>query len=145
MNCNDLSRLDTPSCRIDPTTEQATGIFHARLFELDPTLRDFCLGDRAEKGSKLLRLLGLAINGTERLERLAPLARQLGLRQANFYVREKHYDTVGEALLWTLAKGLGSDFTEEARDDWSRIYWSLAETMRAGARDGAANLNRAFA
>lgn len=142
---NDLAQLKASFLRIGPFAEQTTGLFYARLFELDPTLRDFCHGDMAEEGSKLLRMLGLAVNGTERLDRLAPLARQLGLRQANFHVSERHYETVSEALLWTLAKRLGTEFTQEMQNAWSRIYWSLAETMRAGARDGAANLKRAAA
>jgi len=60
-------------------------------------------------------------------------------------VKDRHYETVGEALLWTLAHGLGTDFTEDARAAWGKAYWLLAETMKAGARDGAAKVNRAVA
>lgn len=143
MTTDEIFLLKSSFQKFSPIAEQATGLFYARLFELDPTLRDFFHGDRAERGSRLLRTIGQAINGVERLDRLVPAARQLGLRQASYQVKEKHYDTIGEALLWTLAKSLGADFTQETRAAWGKTYWLLAETMRAGARDGAANLRRA--
>ena len=145
MTTDEITLLKSSFQKIGPIAEQATGLFYARLFELDPTLRDFFHGDMAEQGSKLLRMIGLTVNGVERRDQLAAAARQLGMRQASFHVKEKHYDTIGEALLWTLAKGLGADFTPETRAAWGRTYWQLAETMRAGARDGAANLRRAAA
>ena len=42
---------------------------------------------------------------------------------------------VGEALLWTLEKGLKDAFTSEVRDAWVVAYSWLAFTMqRAAAR-----------
>ena len=74
-----------------------------------------------------------------------PAVRQLGLRHAGYRVRDAHYDTVGQALLWTLEKGLGPAFTPATREAWAKLYWTLAETMKAGARDGAAQAGRAVA
>lgn len=40
-------------------------------------------------------------------------------------------------MLWTLGKGLGSEFTPQARDAWTSVYGTLATTMREAARDAA--------
>jgi len=92
-----------------------------------------------------MTMLGVAVNSLERLEQLVPAVRQLGLQNSSQRVREEHYETVGDALLWTLAKGLGREFTLDTRIAWGKTYWLLAETMKAGARDGAAKAARAVA
>ncbi len=145
MTTREISLLKSSFQKIGPVAEQAATLFYARLFELDPSLREFFHGNMAERGRKLWSMLSLAVNGIERLETLAPAIRQLGLNQAGQYVKERHYDSVGDALLWALAKGLGADFTQETRVAWGKTYWLLAETMRVGARDGAAKLSRAAA
>jgi len=145
MTTREISLLKASFQKIGPIAEQAATLFYTRLFELDPSLREFFQENIAERSRKLWSMLSLAVNGIEHIETLAPMVRQLGLHQAGYFVKERHYDTVGDALLWTLAKGLGADFTQETRTAWGKTYWMLAETMRAGARDGTAKLNRAAA
>ena len=40
-----------------------------------------------------------------------------------------HYAPVGAALLWTLEKGLGPDFTPEVKAAWTDTYTALAGVM----------------
>ena len=142
MTSHEISLVKNSFQKVAPIADQAAAIFYARLFELDPSLRALFHGDMGEQGRKLMQMLALAVNGLDRLETLAPAVRSLGMRHANYHVRDEHYDTVGEALLWTLGKGLGADFTAEMQAAWARVYWLLAETMKAGARDGAARSER---
>lgn len=128
--------------KVAPIADQAASLFYARLFELDPSLRHLFHSDMAEQGRKLMQMLGMAVAGLDRLEQLVPVVRQLGLRHAGYKVREEHYETVGEALLWTLGRGLGAAFTPDMQAAWAKAYWTLAETMKAGARDGAAQQHR---
>lgn len=145
MNSHEISLVKSSFKKVAPIADQAAAIFYARLFELDPSLRALFHGDMADQGRKLMQMIGLAVNGLDRPETLAPAVRQLGMRHANYHVRDEHYDTVGEALLWTLGKGLGADFTTEMQAAWARTYWLLAETMKAGARDALAMQTRTAA
>ena len=52
-------------------------------------------------------------------------------------VTTEHYRLVGEALLWTLERGLGQDLTPEVRSAWANVYHVLAATMQAGAAEVA--------
>ena len=52
--------------------------------------------------------------------------RRLGERHADYGVADAHYDTVGEALIWTLGQGLGDDFTDEVKNAWLTTYTLLA-------------------
>jgi hemoglobin-like flavoprotein len=80
-----------------------------------------------------MQMIGLAVDSLDRLDALAPTLASLGRRHAGYGVQDRHYDTVGAALLWTLEQGLGADFTPEVRQAWAGAYALLARTMQAGA------------
>lgn len=128
--------------KIAPIADQAAALFYTRLFELDPALRVLFHGDMAAQGRKLMQALALCVGSLDRLAAIVPAVRELGRRHVAYHVRDEHYETVGAALLWTLEKGLGPDFTADTRAAWSKVYWVLAETMKTGARDGASQQAR---
>jgi hemoglobin-like flavoprotein len=67
-----------------------------------------------------------------------PAIRALGARHAGYQVTDDHYATVGAALLWTLEKGLGPEFTPEVRAAWTTTYSLLANVMIEAQRDARA-------
>ncbi len=145
MTSTEITLIRDSFRKVAPIADQAASLFYARLFELDPSLRALFRGDMADQGRKLMTMIGMAVGGLERLDQLVPAVRQLGLRHAGYQVREAHYETVGEALLWTLERGLGADFTPATKAAWAKVYGVLAETMKAGARDAIAMQTRAAA
>jgi hemoglobin-like flavoprotein len=124
--------------KIVPIADQAAAIFYARLFELDPDLRPMFRGDMAEQGRKLMMMLATAVGALDRLDQLVPVVRALGARHAGYGVAEEHYATVGAALLWTLEKGLGAEFTPAVREAWTNTYSLLANTMISAQREAHA-------
>ena len=52
-------------------------------------------------------------------------------------MRDEHYATVGQCLLWTLAAGLGEEFTAEVREAWIAAYGMLSGAMQRGAMAAA--------
>jgi hemoglobin-like flavoprotein len=123
--------------RVAAIAEPAAAMFYARLFDLDPTLRPLFTGDMKEQGVKLMRMIGMAVAGLDRLDEFVPTVRQLGVRHSSYGVRDEHYDTVAAALLWTLEHGLGDAFTPDARDAWAAVYGVLASTMKTAAASAA--------
>ena len=138
MTPTDIILVKDSFRKIVPISDQAAALFYARLFELDPSLRPLFQGDLQEQGRKLMTMLATAISALERLDAIVPAIRQLGARHAVYGVREEHYATVGAALLWTLEKGLGPEFTPEVRSAWRATYTLLANTMKDAARPIAA-------
>jgi nitric oxide dioxygenase len=114
-----------------PIADTAAGIFYARLFSLDPSLRALFPGDLRSQRQKLMTTLNVAVNGLWRLDKLEPVLRQLGVRHAGYGVQAEHYAIVGQALLETLAQGLGPGFTPEVEAAWREAYRLIAETMQA--------------
>jgi hemoglobin-like flavoprotein len=118
---------------IAPIADDAAVLFYQRLFELDPSLKSMFKGDMADQRRKLMQMLTAAVKGLQRLDRLVPVVEDLGRRHVGYGVTDQHYETVGAALLWTLEKGLGREFTPEVREAWATVYGLLANTMRNAA------------
>ena len=123
---------------VAPIADDAAALFYRRLFELDPSLERMFRGDMAEQRRKLMQMLTTAVKGLDRLDQLVPVVQDLGRRHATYGVEDRHYDTVGAALLWTLEKGLGKAFTPETKEAWATVYGILATTMQEAAREALA-------
>ena len=133
MTPKQKSLVQSTFAHVVPIAETAATLFYNRLFDLDPSLRPLFKGDMQEQGRKLMQTLAVAVAGLDDLEMLVPAVRALGKRHVGYGVRDGHYVTVADALLWTLATDLGDAFTPEVRDAWATVYWILADTMKDGA------------
>jgi hemoglobin-like flavoprotein len=123
--------------KIVPIADGAAALFYGRLFDLDPALESLFKGDIVEQGRKLMRMIGVAVKGLDRLEQILPAVRALGARHADYGVREKDYGTVGRALIWALRKGLRDDFTPETEAAWAEVYTTLAGVMKEAQAEAA--------
>lgn len=118
---------------VAPGSAYVAATFYRRLFELEPALRPMFRGDLEGQGRKLVEAIGMVVGALHRFETLRPTLQDLGRRHALYGVRDRHYDTVAAALLWTLAQGLGDAFTPDVRDAWAAAYGQVADEMKAGA------------
>ena len=116
-----------------PIKEKAAELFYGKLFEMDPDVKFLFKGDMAEQGRKLMTMINAAVAGLSRVEAIVPVVQDLGRRHVKYGVHERHYDTVGAALLWTLEAGLGPTFTPEVKAAWASVYGVLATTMKDAA------------
>ena len=120
-----------------PIAGQAAGLFYGKLFELDASLKPMFESDMTEQGAKLMRMIGIAVDNLDRLDEVVPAVQELGVKHLGYGVKNSQYDTVGEALLWTLGQGLGDAFTKEVMVAWMDVYGLLANTMMDAAREAA--------
>lgn len=120
--------------KVAPIADTAASLFYARLFEIDPSLTRLFRGDIKQQGKMLMHMIGSAVRGLDKPEALVPVLMGLGKRHAGYGVKDEHYDTVAQALLWTLEKGLGAEFTAEVRDAWIAAYTLMAKVMQQGSR-----------
>ncbi len=122
--------------QVAPIADPAARIFYDRLFTLDPSLRPmFAFTDMDAQRKNLMQTLAVVVKGIDHLEALIPAVEALGRRHAGYGVQPSHYATVGQALLDTLALGLGDAFTPEARAAWTEAYELLAGVMLAAASE----------
>jgi hemoglobin-like flavoprotein len=107
MHPTQIQLVQSSFARVEPIADTAAMLFYTRLFELDPRLRLMFKGNMVEQGEKLMTTLKVVVRGLTRLESLVPAVQALGRRHAGYGVADEHYDTVAEALLWTLQQGSG--------------------------------------
>ena len=116
--------------KVVPIGDVATELFYSRLFEIDPSVRPlFSKVDLPLQRRKLLQALNSVIESIENLESVVPTLQDLGRRHVGYGVKDAQYDSVGGALLWTLEKGLGEAWSEEAAEAWASAYALIANTM----------------
>ncbi len=133
MKVDQITLIQDTFDKIRPISEQAAKLFYNRLFQLAPSLESLSNGDMKTQGRMLMQMLDYAVTGLDRLDTIAPTIQDLGKRYVEYGVKEEYYETVGEALLWTLEQGLGKDFTPEVKDAWAAAYELLSDTMKSAA------------
>jgi nitric oxide dioxygenase len=113
-------------------------MFYDRLFSIAPEVKPLFRGDIAEQSRKLMDTLALAVGMLRDMPTLVITLEGLARRHVGYGVKDEHYDKVGEALLWTLEKGLGDAFTPQVGDAWTALYVAVAKIMRDAAKGKSA-------
>jgi len=137
MTPDNIALVKTSWQQVLPIQKTAAELFYGRLFELDPSLRPLFRGDMTEQGRKLMSMINTVVMSLDRLGPMLGAIEDLGRRHVAYGVTEAHYDTVGGALIWTLGKGLGEQFTPAVQAAWTEAYDTLASAMKQAATAAA--------
>lgn len=114
--------------------DEVTRRFYDLLFEIDGSAARLFTGvDMAAQRVKLAEVLAVVVNGLNDIDRLLPAVVALGKRHAHYGVQDRHFDSVGAALLQAFGDTLGDEFTPELRAAWATAYTVLASVMRKSA------------
>ena len=113
LTANDIALVRATFARVVPIQSVAADLFYDRLFAVSPKLRELFPADLRAQKQKLMQMIATAVGGLNNLNQLVPAVKVLGARHSTYGVTTEHYRLVGEALLWTLERGLGQDFTPE--------------------------------
>jgi nitric oxide dioxygenase len=138
MHPTTVARVKESHGWVVPISEQAADIFYTRLFETAPDLKPLFKSDLKEQGRKLMATIAVVVNSLDRLGDVLRAVQALAVRHAGYGVRGQDYDVVGDALIWTLATGLGGRFSEQHEAAWIEVYTSLANIMRTAAETRSA-------
>lgn len=81
----------------------------------------------------LMTTLSVAVKSLNDLEALVPVLQRLAIKHLDYGVKVDDYTPVGNALIYTLSKGLGKDFDDQTRQAWKSLYRVIAQVMREAA------------
>lgn len=112
---------------------QATELFYVELFAIDPSLRAMFPDDLKDQQRKLLSALALVVRSLHTPIKTTDTVEKLAVKHLDYGVEPVHYTYMGNALLRTLKKSLGADFTPELCDAWSDAFRMLARVMKEAA------------
>jgi len=141
-----------------PIADTVADLFYRRLFELAPEYRSLFADDMQGQKKKLIRMLAFIVKSMEWTEEqwadsvnpeedLMLVVLAMGRRHTKLYrVPKEAYAPVGEALMWTLAQGLGDALDETTAGAWGKLYDLLSKTMMmAGVVEVEGEVSRAAA
>lgn len=132
LTAHEIKIVQDSFIKVAPIADAAATIFYDKLFEIAPEVEPMFSGaNMPEQGKKLMTMIGTAVRGLTNMEKLAPAVAQLGQRHVAYGVKKEHFTPVGEALIYTLEKGLGDYWNEELKSAWVKTFTVLAETMIA--------------
>lgn len=137
MDTRQIELVQTTFALVKPNADAVAAMFYGRLFEIAPSVRPLFKSSVEAQGKKLMATLALAVEGLNDVTPLIPALTALGQSHVGYGAQPEHYDTVGQALLWTLSQGLGDKFTPEVEAAWTAAYVLLAGVMK----DAAAKMN----
>jgi nitric oxide dioxygenase len=120
--------------KVVPIADTMATVFYEDLFRRDPRLRALFKDDMADQRQKLMAMIGTVVANLGSWRNIAPAIAALGQRHEAYGVKIEDYDTVEQALIAALAKGLGDAFTPELREAWLACYATVAAEMIAGAQ-----------
>ena len=129
MTPQQISHVQSSFAKVVPIAGEAATLFYDRLFTIAPQVKPMFTGDMAEQGRKLMSTLAVVVNGLADLNAILPAASALARRHISYGVKPSHYVAVGEALLWTLEKGLGDAWTADSAAAWTAAYQTLSGFM----------------
>ncbi|HEY3677752.1 MAG TPA: globin family protein [Bradyrhizobium sp.] len=133
MTPDQIKLVQQSFAKVAPISEQAAVLFYDRLFEVAPQVKSLFPADMTEQRKKLMATLAVVVGGLGNLDSILPAASALATRHVSYGARPEHYPVVGGALLWTLEKGLGADWTPEVAAAWTAAYGTLSGFMIAEA------------
>ncbi|HML11877.1 MAG TPA: globin family protein [Xanthobacteraceae bacterium] len=129
MTPDQIKAIQESFAKVAPISDEAAALFYGRLFEIAPSVAPLFKGDMEEQGKKLMATLAVVVNGLGHLDTILPAASALAKRHVGYGVTAADYAPVGEALLWTLERGLGAQWTPELAGAWTAAYGVLSEFM----------------
>jgi hemoglobin-like flavoprotein/NO-binding membrane sensor protein with MHYT domain len=128
--------------QVEDAGAHVADLFYDRLFEIAPETRSLFPVDLTNQKGKLLAVLSGAVLSLHNVDEVVPVLQNLGRSHIHYGVEPAHYKVAGEALLWSLERILGDDFTPAVKKAWSAAYGKLAGVMIAAAAEAEAAPSR---
>jgi hemoglobin-like flavoprotein len=119
---------------ITPVSQKMGEEFYANLFEKAPELKPLFKSDPKDQAMKLMFMLSYLVYRLEHVEELKEEILKLANRHKDYGTEPKHYAIIGENLLWSLERNLGSQWTQEMQEAWGTTYKMIADLMINGKK-----------
>ena len=121
---------------IRPHVDEVLEKFYSTLFKKYPQAAPlFDKVDMEQQRKALAGSLAKVIDNLEDPSFISPLLQKLGARHVAYGTQPEHFAWVGEALLSTLAYYFEAQWTEEMKEEWTKLYTIAAEQMQMGMKD----------
>jgi nitric oxide dioxygenase len=137
MNERDVALVQQSFEKIAAVGEPLAELFYEELFSVDPSLRAMFTSDFVEQRWKFMAALAMVVGSLHTPEKILSPARALAVKHVSYGVLPIHYTCFGDALVQTVKKSLGAEFTAELENAWVAAFRMLADVMKEAAYPAA--------
>jgi hemoglobin-like flavoprotein len=117
--------------RLKPAADRMATTFYARLFDIDPDVRERFSGvDMGTQRQKFMEMMDGIVRVLDEPGQLVSELAASGRRHVQYGATRRGYESIGAALLWSIERELGADFTPSVRDAWRELYGVVSAVMR---------------
>ncbi len=86
-----------------------------------------------QQRAKLMDMIAALVGSLDQQALFQSIIANSGRHHARFGVRPSQYDALGEALMWSLERKLGSSLTPELLASWKALYATVQAEMQRAA------------
>lgn len=129
LTSEDIARVRNSFDMVFANSNDMMTAFYDRIFELAPDVRPMFPDDLGNLKQDFISKLAVLVGSLDPKTGLLGGAEILGRNHQHYGAKPEHYPVVGEALLWSLARGLGSHWTDEMEQAWRKVYDLVAQRM----------------
>ncbi|MFC5412920.1 globin domain-containing protein [Larkinella bovis] len=112
-----------------PQKEETGSLFYQTLFQDDTSLRYLFGTNLTGQIRKFMDMINFIVDQLHHPDQLEKELKALAHRHFQYGVLSVDYDTVGKALLKTLASQLQEEWTPETETAWQELYRTVTQTM----------------
>jgi hemoglobin-like flavoprotein len=125
----DIERLRDSFDRVWPIASRVADDFYHRLFAALPEARVLFHGDMDRQKHKFMSTLAMIVGTIDNAAIVSPAVETLARHHQDYGVRPEHYLVARDALMESLAHGLGAHWTPETAASWAKAYALLTDSM----------------
>ena len=124
-----IALLRDSHARMLPEVERISGLFYKDLFNRAPRLRNLFRDDIDAQGMRFMAAVRVIIDNLDDPEALDRQVNLLAEGHAPFNLRPENYRDMEQALIDTLAHGLGHRFTNPVELAWRSAFGQISKAM----------------
>lgn len=106
-------------------------VFYGALFLKNPSLRRLFPTSMEAMYQKFIQMMNMLVSQLDRPDRTLSELEEMARKHKAYGVKPTHYAPVGQALLWTLERGLGIDWNPDVQAAWEACYEQITDVMLA--------------
>ena len=114
---------------ISPASQKMGEEFYHHLFEKYPELRPLFKIEPKDQAMKLMFMISYLVHRLDQIPELQEEIVKLATRHHGYGAKLEHYQYIGETLIWSLERNLGTHWTKETEQAWVVTYKLISELM----------------
>ncbi len=135
MKQEEITKVQASWAKITPNGEDFVKRFYDNLFEIEPVLQSLFKHSMDMQARKLMSMFDSAVEYMGQAEKFNPPLAAAAQRHIQYGVKAGDFDTVGRALIQTLAEELDEEFDEPTRLAWIKAYNSIKNIMKSASHE----------